>query len=96
MNITLPVNSAMLDGSGTDADGNIVSYAWVKLAGPSAGSITGPNAAVATATGLVQGVYQYQLTVTDDAGAIGRDTMQVTVNAPANIPPVANAGNNII
>lgn len=90
--ITLPVNSATLDGSGTDADGNIVSYAWIKIAGPAAGSITGASSAVATATGLVQGVYRYQLTVTDNSGAIGRDTVQVTVNAATNILPVANAG----
>lgn len=92
MTITLPVNSATLDGSGTDADGNIVSYAWIKIAGPAAGLITNPNAAIATATGLVQGVYRYQLTVTDNAGAIGRDTVQVTVNAALNMLPVANAG----
>jgi hypothetical protein len=95
LTITLPVNSASLDGSGTDADGNIVSYAWIKISGPAAGAISNSSAATATATGLVVGVYRYQLTVTDDAGAIGRDTMQVTVNPAVNIPPVANAGANI-
>ncbi|MBC7935642.1 MAG: tandem-95 repeat protein [Rhizobacter sp.] len=95
LTITLPVNSAILEGSGTDADGNIVSYAWIKISGPAPGAITNPTAAVATATGLAQGIYRYQLTVTDNSGAIGRDTMQVTVNPAVNIPPVANAGNNI-
>ena len=93
--ITLPVNSATLDGSGEDPDGNIVAYSWVKISGPATGSIVNPNAAVATATGLVPGTYRYQLTVTDDAGATGKDTMQVLVNPPVNIPPVANAGSNI-
>lgn len=95
ISITLPVNTATLEGSGDDPDGNIVSYAWLKISGPAAGSISNANAAVATATGLVQGTYRYRLTVTDNAGAIGRDTVQVTVNAAANILPVANAGNNI-
>ena len=40
---------------------------------------------------MVQGVYQFELKVTDNNGATGKDTMQVTVNA-ANIPPTANAG----
>ena len=92
ISITLPVNTATLDGSGTDADGNIVSYAWVKISGPAAGTITTATAATTTVTGLVQGVYRFQLTVTDNAGATARDTMQVTVNAALNIPPVANAG----
>ncbi|MFT3980392.1 MAG: PKD domain-containing protein [Ferruginibacter sp.] len=91
-NITLPVNSTTLDGSGTDQDGNIASYAWVKIAGPASGTLTNANAAVASVAGLVQGVYRYQLTVTDNAGGIGRDTMQVTVNAALNQPPTANAG----
>ncbi len=53
--------------------------------------------AQASATGLVQGVYKYELTVTDNNGATGKDTVQVTVNAAANsnIPPVANAGPDI-
>ena len=50
--------------------------------------------AVTSVTGLVQGVYQFELKVTDNNGATGRDTMQVTVNAAANIAPVANAGSD--
>ena len=34
--ITLPVNSLSMTGSGTDADGIIASYQWNKIAGPSA------------------------------------------------------------
>ena len=37
--ITLPTNIVLLNGSGTDADGTIVSYAWTKISGPSAGTI---------------------------------------------------------
>ena len=32
--ITLPTNTVALSGSGTDADGTIVSYEWTKKAGP--------------------------------------------------------------
>ncbi len=98
MSITLPVNSAALAGSGADMDGTIISYIWTKLTGPSAYTISGANTANATAGGLVQGVYSFQLTVTDNAGAIARDTMLLTVNAavpPANILPLANAGPDI-
>ena len=94
-NITLPTNITSLNGSGTDADGTIVSYNWIKIAGPASGIITNANTAITSATGLVQGVYRFQLTVTDNAGATGRDTVNVTVNAAANQAPTANAGNNM-
>ena len=93
--ITLPVNSVILSGSGTDPDGIVVAYLWTKISGPATGTITNPGTAATSVTGLVQGTYQFELRVTDNAGAFGRDTMQVTVNpVGANIPPTANAGPN--
>ena len=89
--ITLPANTVSLNGSGTDPDGTISAYSWTKISGPASGTITNANSASTTVTGLVQGVYQFELKVTDNNGATGKDTMQVTVNA-ANIPPTANAG----
>jgi len=90
--ITLPVNSVILSGIGTDSDGAVTSYSWTKISGPFAGTLVNPSSASSSATGLVQGVYQFQLQVTDNSGATGTSIMQVTVNPPANIPPVANAG----
>lgn len=93
--ITLPTNTATLVGSGSDVDGTITTYAWIKLSGP-AGSITSPSSATTGLTGLtIAGNYLFQLTVTDNNGATGSDVMQLTVNPsipPANIPPTANAG----
>ena len=90
--ITLPVNSSTLLGSGNDPDGSISAYLWTKVSGPTAGTITNATAAVSSVTGLVQGVYLFELKVTDNSGAVARDTMQLTVNAAANIAPTANAG----
>ena len=89
--ITLPTSTVSLSGSGTDADGTISSYSWTKVSGPAAGTITSATSAATTVTGLAQGVYQFQLKVTDNNGATAVDTVQVTVNA-ANIAPTANAG----
>jgi len=91
--IKLPVNSAKLTGGGSDADGTIKSYQWTKISGPSSYSIDAPNSAVANISGLVQGIYQFKLTVTDNSGGIGTSVVQITVNA-ANIPPVVSAGNS--
>ncbi|MEI8060088.1 MAG: T9SS type A sorting domain-containing protein, partial [Ferruginibacter sp.] len=91
--ITLPINTVTLAGTGNDPDGTISAYLWKKIAGPVAGNITNSAAANSTVTALVAGIYNFELTVTDNSGAIAKDTMQVTVFAP-NIPPVANAGLN--
>jgi len=90
--ITLPTNTVALSGSGSDSDGTVVSYAWTEISGPSGYNIVNPNSSFTDVTGLVEGVYQFQLQIIDNNGAIGTDIVQVTVNAVTNIPPVANAG----
>jgi len=79
--ITLPTNSVTLDGSlSTDPDGSIASFSWTKKSGPSAGTITSPTAVSTTVTGLEEGTYVFQLSITDNKGATGLATVQVTVN----------------
>ena len=92
--ITLPVATATLAGSGRMPDGTISTYLWTKISGPGGCSIVNALSPVTDVTGLAQGSYQFELKVTDDKGATGRDTMQIKVNASAaaNIKPVANAG----
>jgi len=92
--LTLPANSTTLTGSGTDTDGTIASFAWVKISGPAIGTLTNAATANAVASSLLQGVYSYQLTVTDNAGATGTDTVNITVNPTNNQLPIATAGNN--
>ena len=89
----MPVSSVILNaGSSTDPNGNISTYAWAKIAGPAAGTISSPSAASTTVTGLTAGVYSFELTVTDDSSAVDKDTVLVTVYPPLNTPPVAIAG----
>lgn len=91
--ITLPTNTATLDGSDSyDPDGNIVSYSWKKISGPASGTIQSPSQSVTKVTNLVEGNYSFSLTVTDDQGAVHSDTVNVKVNPKPNTLPVANAG----
>jgi hypothetical protein len=76
--ITLP-NNVTLVGSATDSDGTVATYAWSKLSGPGSFTITTPNAATTTVTGLAVGTYVFRLTATDDDGATSIDDVQVTV-----------------
>ena len=96
MVITLPTNSVMLSGSGTDPDGSIASYQWKKISGPSQYNIASPSTAQTSFDNLTQGVYSLELTVTDNSGATAKDTVQITVNAVPNQPPTADAGADII
>lgn len=85
--ITLPTSSVTLNGSGShDNDGTITTYAWTKISGGAA-TVTSPSAASTTVTGLVQGTYQFKLTVTDNNSATGADTVQVIVNAGTSGAP---------
>ena len=96
--ITLPQNSAKCKGSGKDEDGGNLEYNWSLIAGPSSVDMENDFAAQMTINNLVQGVYYFKLEVTDKAGAIGRDTLMVTVNAALPAPnkaPIANAGADI-
>jgi hypothetical protein len=91
--ITLPTNSVMLNGAGsTDPDGSVLIYNWLKIAGPSTGTITNPAFVSTTVNGLIAGIYTFELTVTDDSSATSKDTVIITVYPPMNIPPTAHAG----
>ncbi|NRF64085.1 glycosyl hydrolase family 18 protein [Vibrio coralliilyticus] len=88
--------SVVLDGSSSsDSDGSVASYAWEQLSGTSV-SLTGANTAQASfdvAEVAQTETLTFKLTVTDNEGATGTDTMVVTVQAkdtgPVNTAPVA-------
>jgi hypothetical protein len=80
--ITLPTDTVTLDGScSTDPDNNIVGYLWTKIAGPSSLNISNPNIVTTPVSNLMQGVYQFELKVTDAGGLFSKDTVQVTVDS---------------
>ena len=94
--ITLPANSVTLDASGSKVSaGSITSYTWTKVSGPSTGLLSSLlNGLQAKLTGLIAGVYKYQLTVKDNNGSTATATVTVTVNASttSTAPPTVNAG----
>ncbi len=76
--VVLPISSVVLDGSATD-DGTITDYAWTQISGPNNASLSGADTEDLTASGLVEGVYEFQLTVTDDESNSDSDRVVVNV-----------------
>nr|WP_304494619.1 tandem-95 repeat protein [Chryseolinea lacunae] len=90
--VTLPTSTITLKGQGTDPEGSVLTYAWAKLSGPAV-TLAGATTTDLVLTALLEGTYQFQLTVTDDKGASATATVKVTVNpAATNKPPVVAAG----
>jgi len=90
----LPTNSTSISGSGSDADGSIISYSWIKLSGPDV-TMSNENTAVLAVSNLVEGTYEFRLTVVDDDDASSIDKVKVTVFTDAvNEPPVVDAGSD--
>lgn len=90
--IQLPTNTVTVNGAASiDTDGNIASYKWEKVSGPTTFTITSPNSVSTSITNLEAGTYVFRLTVTDNNGATSTD--DVTINViTANLAPSADAG----
>ena len=86
-------SSVTLTGSGSDSDGNIVSYAWSQTSGTSVTLSNADNvsASFTAPTLTATEILSFTLTVTDNEGATATDSVLTTVN-PVNTVPVANAG----
>jgi uncharacterized repeat protein (TIGR01451 family) len=86
-------------GTSTDAQGNIISYAWSRVTG-SSGTLSDENSAQASfATVAPTGPSQsfvFRLTVTDAFGLTSTDDVTVTVNAiETPNQPAASGGNRV-
>lgn len=86
--ITVALGQVTLDGRGSyDPDGYITQHTWIKLSGPSAGTILSPNNVVTLVTGLAQGNYTFRLVVTDDQGLSRTDDIDIIVNPSTLLRP---------
>jgi len=72
-------------GSGSDPDGTIAGYSW-NFGGGATSTAQNPNHIYNNS-----GNYNVTLTVTDDDGATGSDSVAITVNEVPNQAPTANA-----
>jgi len=94
--LTLPTNSTTLYGGGTDSDGSIASYVWIKKSG-GAVTLSGTTSKDLRTSSMVAGTYVFTLTVKDNQGATDTDDVTVIVKSStttSNVAPVVNAGSD--
>ncbi|KAL9963286.1 hypothetical protein ACROYT_G032471 [Oculina patagonica] len=94
--LVFPDDSTVLDASGSRDDQKIESYHWEQASGPRQAEMSGVNQKVVTVKKLLEGHYIFKLTVTDDKGLTGTDTVAVNVKKDINKPPIANAGPDVV
>jgi hypothetical protein len=77
--VNLPTSSVILEGSGTDPDGTITEYSWKVLTSPAPCRISNSRTAITEVLDLIEGIYQFELKVTDNSGEAALDTVEVEV-----------------
>ncbi len=79
--IYLPDSSFLLNASNSyDPDGNISSYKWQEISGPNNAVASSMNSPEVNISDLQEGIYQFQVTVTDNQGASSTATVKISVN----------------
>ncbi|XP_068198839.1 low-density lipoprotein receptor-related protein 11 [Antennarius striatus] len=80
--IQLPTDWAVLDGRDSVDDHGINHYEWTLIKGDTAINMKATHPGLLKISGLQQGVYTFQMTVTDTGGQKSSDNVSVTVLAP--------------
>jgi hypothetical protein len=79
--IVSPANNVIVDGRlSTDPDNNISVYEWRKISGPLSNTIDRPGQVQTAIGNLTEGIYRFELKVTDSIGLFSKDTVQINVD----------------
>jgi uncharacterized protein YkwD len=86
-----------ITATGSDSDGEIVSWSWSVISGTSVTLQDATTRTVRFTAPASEGHSRIRILVTDDDGAIDTDVVQVNYEAPvpSNQAPTANAGSNL-
>jgi hypothetical protein len=84
LSFSLPIDSFLLDGSlSGDPDGIITEWQWRKISGPDSISIQNSSDSITSVRELEAGIYDIELSVRDDGGLFGTDTVRINISAQA-------------
>lgn len=85
--VALPINSVILNGSGSAAPLGIRTYEWSKVSGPAKFTIVNQTAISPVVKDLEKGVYIFRLKITDKNGTTSVDEVTVNVTQGNNPSP---------
>lgn len=93
----LPHNNVTLNGTLSTDDHQILSWEWTKDASDEAKAVDMQNTHTPylSLSHLEEGIYTFELKVTDQKGQNSSSKVHVFVKPPTNLPPLARAGNNV-
>lgn len=84
--VTLPIDSTLLDGTQSyDPDATIATHQWKYLGNSSFYCVVDSTTVQPTVTDLYEGIYTFELTVTDNGDFTDKDTLQLTVKPQVRI-----------
>jgi hypothetical protein len=89
--VLLPKDFCMIYTSYSLRDGQTSSsfkWNWKKIAGPTTFTIDNPNTPDTKVSNLVKGVYEFEISMTDERGQTAKDTTTVTVGQMSSNPKV--------
>lgn len=94
--VYLPNNNVTLNGSLSKDDHGIVAWEWTKASTDQSKAVDMQNTRTPylQLSNLEEGVYAFELKVTDGKNQSSTSIVHVFVKMPTNMPPVANAGAN--
>ncbi|ROL50931.1 Low-density lipoprotein receptor-related protein 11 [Anabarilius grahami] len=81
--VQLPTDWAVLDGRDSTDDHDIIHYDWALVKGVPSIKMKVTHPGLLKLSGLREGIYTFELTVTDTAGQKSSDNVSVSVLAPA-------------
>ena len=82
--VRTPLNYAKLNGSASDNENNISTVNWAKISGPDSYTFEDQGSVDTKVNDLKDGVYEFELTVTDDMNLSDKDTVIVEVGENPN------------
>lgn len=95
--VYLPHNSITLNGNQSKDDHEIVAWEWTKVASADSKAVDMQNTRTPylQLSNLEQGTYTFMLRVSDASNQTSTAEVHVFVKPPTNLPPHANAGENV-
>lgn len=85
--VILPTNFCYLSGGYSENKNiKVVKTLWKKISGSSSGVLQSPDSLRTKVSNLEKGIYEFELTITNMLGLIGKDTVRVIVGEMSKTP----------